>query len=349
MNICLICPRFTGPYGAERLVLNLSSELTKLGHFVTIYSHKFHPDCSSILSNDVKIVETGFPNIKNHDVSTLLDLVLMPNLARKVTGSYDIIHAINWQSAFGAICIKKIHGKKSKDVLILYHCTEPPRIVYDLKEMTLSNTTLWKRVLLIFIIPFLKYIDLYSVRRVNRIIAISDWTAKQIQQIYNIDADIIYPGIEIERFTKYSKDEAKTKLDISPDLKLYLSASKLHRRKRLDVALERYKEHSEKHQSKFIIIGDGEEKNRLEKLSKQMNLKNVEFLGRISDEDIPLYFMAADYFIFTAKDEPFGIAPLEAKVAGCELLGVNNQYPILSWKKSTEKVIAIYKKMSDLK
>lgn len=345
MNICLIFPKLIKPYGAERLVLNLSSELAKLGHSVTIYTHRFHLDCSRKLSDEVKIVETGFPNIKNHDVSTLLDLLLMPNLARKVEGSYDIIHAINWQSTFGAVCINKIHGKKYKNVPILYHCTEPPRIVYDLKDITFSNASFWKRFLLGFIIPSIKYIDLYSVKRANKIIAISDWTEKQIKAIYNLNAEIIYPGIEINRFTRYSKVEAKKILGLSPDLKVYLSASKLHRRKRLDIALDIYKKHSENHQSKFFIIGDGDEKSHLERLSQEMKLSNVNFLGRISDDDIPLYFMAADYFIFTAKDEPFGIAPLEAKVSKCKLLGNVSEYPIISWNDSARKIHEVYERM----
>jgi len=345
MRICFIFPRFTGPYGAERLILKMSSELTHLNHNITIYTHKFHLSCKDIVSSKVKIVETGFPPIKDHDIASFLDLILMPNLALKINGNYDIFHLVNWQSAFGGFLAKILHSKYRK-IPFIYHCTEPPRIVYDLKDITLSKYPFSKKILLKFILPILKYVDKYSVRRLDKIISISDWTAKQVREIYSRDSEIVYPGVEIERFKRYSKEVARKKLRLDRDTKLFISVSKLHRRKRIDKALRIYEEFSKSfRKSKFLIIGDGPEKQNLKNLVKKMNLKNVEFLGRISDDEIPVYYAAADYFIFTAKNEPFGIAPLEAKVAGCELLGVNTHYPILSWEDSTKKVIEIYERI----
>jgi glycosyltransferase involved in cell wall biosynthesis len=51
---------------------------------------------------------------------------------------------------------------------------------------------------------------------------------------------------------------------------------------------------------------------------------------------------AADYFIFTAFKEPFGIAPLEAKAAGCKVIPQELPYPLLNWKEHAQKVAALY-------
>lgn len=44
--------------------------------------------------------------------------------------------------------------------------------------------------------------------------------------------------------------------------------------------------------------------------------KNVEFLGLLSDEEIVKVYQYAKAFLFTARNEDFGIAPLEALAAG---------------------------------
>lgn len=347
LKLCFVFPRFTGPYGSERHLMNLALCLAEKNYEVTIYTHKFHAMFGPLLSKKIRIVETGFLNVENHDIATFLDLLLMPNLALKVRGKHDLILAMKWQSALGVFLTKKFHKRYSRTPTV-YHCNEPPRFIYDLIEATLSQVSYFKRFLIMFITPIVKYIDKYTVKKFDLIIANSDQTAGQIRKIYARDSQIVYPGIEIERFKRYGKKEARAKLKLSEDLKLFLSVSKLHRRKRIDKALKIYEEYSKNlEKSMFFIVGEGAEEQNLRQLVRTMNLKNVEFLGRISGEEVPLYYSAADYFIFTAKDEPFGIAPLEAKVSGCTILGIECPYPILSWKGSTERTVEVYRTASE--
>lgn len=343
LKLCFIFPKFTGPYGSERHIINLARCLAEMSHEVTIYTHKLHVTCKPRLSKKVRIVETGFLDTKNHDLATLLDLLLMPNLALKVRGSYDLILAMKWQSVLGVFLTKKFH-KRYRLTPTGYHCNEPPRFIYDLREATLSHASYFKRFLLMFITTIVKYIDRHLVKKFDMIIANSDQTAEQIKRIYARYSQVVYPGIEIERFNRFSKEEARKKMKLSEDLKVFLSVSKLHPRKRIDKALKIYEKYSKNfRKSTFFIVGEGPEEHNLRRLAKTLNLKNVEFVGRIPDEEVPLYYSAADYFIFTAKDEPFGIAPLEAKASGCTLLGIESPYSILSWKDSTERAVEVYR------
>jgi len=63
-------------------------------------------------------------------------------------------------------------------------------------------------------------------------------------------------------------------------------------------------------------------------------------IGVISGEAVVLYNAAADYFLFTAKNEPFGIAPQEARVAGVKVLPKGRPYPILTWQESTKNLLS---------
>jgi glycosyltransferase involved in cell wall biosynthesis len=61
----------------------------------------------------------------------------------------------------------------------------------------------------------------------------------------------------------------------------------------------------------LFIIGDGQERRKLEKLAK----KNIEFLGWQSNEEVRNYYRGCKAFIFPGEED-FGIAPVEAQACG---------------------------------
>jgi len=331
MKIAFIFPKFTGPYGGERLVLKLSSELIDLGLEVTIYTHRFNNSCNSLKHKNLKIVDNKSLISKNHNVSTLLSFFYMPLLINKISSDFDIICGVGWQSAYGLYLLQEKNPEiKNK---LVYYCLEPPRFLYDL-QVANSDFNLLSKIFIKLLSPFIKNKDKKSVSEIKNIFSISSWTSEQVQNIYKRKSDIIYPGIEIERFKKFKKSEARKILGINQEEKIFLSVSKLHYRKRIDKALKLFKE-KEDNFSKFYIIGSGPEKENLIKLVDDFKLQNkIQFLGKLSDEKLVLYNNAADYFIFTALNEPFGIAPLEAKVAGCKIIPEDIKQPVCSWKET---------------
>lgn len=66
----------------------------------------------------------------------------------------------------------------------------------------------------------------------------------------------------------------------------------------------------------IFIIGGGEEKPRLEKLSKSLKCKNVHFLGYFGNDyikELREFYRRADVFVFPSVwDEPLGLVALEA-------------------------------------
>ncbi len=64
---------------------------------------------------------------------------------------------------------------------------------------------------------------------------------------------------------------------------------------------------------KLIVCGDGEEKSKLEKLSKELGIADrVEFKGFVSPQDLPEYYATADVFCRPSLSEGLGISFLEA-------------------------------------
>jgi glycosyltransferase involved in cell wall biosynthesis len=65
------------------------------------------------------------------------------------------------------------------------------------------------------------------------------------------------------------------------------------------------------------IIGDGSQRGALEKIAG----KNIEFLGRISDDEIVEVYKMVRGFIMPQKEDA-GIAPIEAMAAGIPVYGL---------------------------
>lgn len=67
----------------------------------------------------------------------------------------------------------------------------------------------------------------------------------------------------------------------------------------------------------YIIIGDGDDRERLEKIARDLNVKdNVIFKGFVSNEKLNFYYKNCDLFILPSKKEGFGIVFLEALCFG---------------------------------
>jgi len=84
---------------------------------------------------------------------------------------------------------------------------------------------------------------------------------------------------------------------------------------------------------KFIIGGDGPERENLQKLARQLQITNhVIFLGRVPHKDVPIYYAISDLFIQTPISD--GLSPSMKEAMACGLpvistaVGVNSEYII---------------------
>src|SRR2546423_442928 len=138
--------------------------------------------------------------------------------------------------------------------------------------------------------------DLRASQQPNYYIANSRLVAERIRKIYKREAHVIPPPIEVNRF------------HMSNDIQdYYLVLSRLMPYKRIDLAIEACKRMNRR----LIVIGDGPDRARLEKLGDD----RIEFLGRQSDQIVNYYAARCRALLFPGEED-FGMAPLEANAAG---------------------------------
>ncbi|MGM0379663.1 MAG: glycosyltransferase [Bacillota bacterium] len=127
---------------------------------------------------------------------------------------------------------------------------------------------------------------------------------------------VIPTGIDFEKYQFSNKEITRLKNKfIKKDEKLLCTVSRLSDEKNLFFLLKSIKYIKENTNNKFkhIIIGDGGQKEKIEKYIKENNLKNnIKLLGKVSPEEIPKYYLASDIFVFSSLSETQGMVILEA-------------------------------------
>lgn len=70
----------------------------------------------------------------------------------------------------------------------------------------------------------------------------------------------------------------------------------------------------------LVILGSGEEGERLRRIERELALNNVFWPGFVQYEDLPVYYGLASAFVHPAKSEPWGLVVNEAAASGLPLL-----------------------------
>jgi glycosyltransferase involved in cell wall biosynthesis len=138
--------------------------------------------------------------------------------------------------------------------------------------------------------------DLRASGRVDQFIAISHHIADRIKRHYDRDADVIYPPVDLHRFSVSGKDEG-----------FYLIVSAFAPYKRVDLAIEAC---NRTHRC-LKIIGAGQDAKRL----TEMAGPTVEMLGWQPDDVVRDYYARCSALLFPGEED-FGIVPLEVMACG---------------------------------
>lgn len=159
----------------------------------------------------------------------------------------------------------------------------------------------------------------HAARCAKKIFTVSNFSKKQIAEIYKISPDrvaVIPNGWEHFK----SIDSDSSVLEIFPQLKTadyYFTLGSLQKRKNLKWILEYARKNSSE---KFVISGkviNGMQSNELTALK---NLPNVKLLGYVSDGQVKWLMQNCKAFIFPSYYEGFGIPPLEALSVGAKIV-----------------------------
>jgi N-acetyl-alpha-D-glucosaminyl L-malate synthase BshA len=163
----------------------------------------------------------------------------------------------------------------------------------------------------------------FSINQSDGITAVSDFLKSDTYRHFAIKKDIeVIPNfIDLERFKRQKKDHFK--LAICPNgEKLVVHTSNFRKVKRIDDVVAVFFQLRQYTPSKLLLVGDGPERARIEKMCREMGMfDDVRFLGKL--DAIEEVLSVADLFLMPSESESFGLAALEALACEVPLITSN--------------------------
>ncbi len=146
---------------------------------------------------------------------------------------------------------------------------------------------------------------------------------------------VLNPAIDAEKFTPpLSYKEARHRLGLPDDKKVLLTVARLDPIKGHETVLRAMASLPNEVLTGlfYVIIGKGKMQPTLTSLVKELNLEPyVRFAGFVKDDDLPVWYGAANLFVLTSYIDPytrgmegFGMAFTEAQAAGLPVIGTQS-------------------------
>lgn len=313
------------PGGAARLAYDLASECVRLGHEVWMVSQ------ARDLTAPTYVVEQGLHVLRYRLASANgLDVLrhirhinaTMALLRQHVGAAPDVIHG---HDLFSYVAALRLYRSGCPRTCYSIHSPATDELAFAWKGQGARGSV--KQVLGQ---PVIRYYERQALKRSSALAAESSFTRSRIQTQYGrplSDRIQIIPGwIDHTRFAILSAEQsqqARQRLGWPQDRPVFFVLRRLDGRMGLDRLLHAVAELKASGHDAFIAIaGHGPERQPLEDLRQQLGLQsNVEFMGRLPDELLPLAYGACDASIIPTRAlECFGIIALEAMGAGRPVL-----------------------------
>ncbi|BFM40381.1 glycosyltransferase [Synechocystis sp. LKSZ1] len=187
--------------------------------------------------------------------------------------------------------------------LHICYCHTPMRYAWDLTFDYLDNSKVGRGLpgfLTRYLLHQLRQWDVISAHRVDYFIANSRHTARRIWRCYRREAKVIYPPVDLQRFTTQVQ-----KADY------YLTVCRLVSYKKVELIVQAFNQLG----LPLIVIGDGPELSRLQALARP----NIQLLGNQPNAVVEKYMAEAKAFVYAACED-FGIALVEAQACGTPVI-----------------------------
>ncbi|TRY49653.1 Glycosyl transferase, family 1 [Cryptosporidium tyzzeri] len=323
--------------GVSPHVSQLSASLVRLGHEVHLFTRattsayiiKVHDgvlyhECPFQLNSDFVTEIINMCNSFVYYMQRWEDgLTKVPDhpMLNNVNNGYrfNICHCHDWLAAPVLTSLRRI-GNNNRTTILTLHSTEYGRCgnqSYGGQSGRISD------------------IEREGSHTADRLICVSGVLAEEVCRLFGINRNkikVIFNGINCKTFDSVAMDDAgevKRQYGIGPLEPTFLCVARMALQKGVDLLIEavpgilKYR-----NDTKFIIVGDGHQKDEIVRRSHQLGIYNsIRFVGKKSGDDVIRLYKACDAVVVPSRNEPFGIVVLEGWTAGKPVVATTSGGP----------------------
>jgi glycosyltransferase involved in cell wall biosynthesis len=224
-------------------------------------------------------------------------LPLMPLAIEQLDlSAYDLVISSSHAVAKGVLT--------GPDQVHVSYVHSPIRYAWDLQHQYLNESRLTagpKSALARLILHYIRNWDVRTANSVDSFVSNSDFIARRIKKVYQRDADVINPPVDVEAFPVLEQKED-----------FYLTASRMVPYKKIDLIVEAF---AKMPQRRLVVIGDGPEMQKI----RAKAAPNVEIMGYQPFAVLRDRMRRARAFVFAAEED-FGISVVEAQACGTPVI-----------------------------
>lgn len=164
-------------------------------------------------------------------------------------------------------------------------------------------------------------IETRSVRRCDKIIAVSEFTKKRLMAEYGVkESSIVVIGEAIDlsgyELSDVEAQGLREEFDIRGKKIILFVGRVADKRKGLDILLRAFSMLPEKDQCVLVVIGGGDQEGARKTISELGISSNVRFTGYLDTLKLKKMFCLCDVFVSPSRLEGFGLTILQAMAAG---------------------------------
>ncbi|MGA2885218.1 MAG: glycosyltransferase family 4 protein [Halobacteriota archaeon] len=248
---------------------------------------------------------------------------LLRELRIEVKKQHSLVHlhsAFTWTTVFASLCIKKtpilVQCYEDRSLLQLFLET-PERVRYNYLASYLLKVFFFERALK---------------KRVDCFLVLNTAAERYFSRLVGAEKVHLSPmGIDFSIYRRIDKNRARDDLGLDSSKKYVLCVAGMVERKGLDYLIQSMPPIRERlPNTELLLVGEGYYKKHLQLLAQKLHIQDkIHFIPagdaepRVPDEELPLYYNAADVFVLPSLIEALGVVGIEAMACETPFIGTN--------------------------
>ncbi len=173
--------------------------------------------------------------------------------------------------------------------------------------------------------PIYKKAVEFSINNSDIVTTVSKSLKQDTLRLFDIKKDIkVIPNfIELDKYPEHTNEECQRSTLALPEERILVHVSNFRPVKRIKDVILIFDKILKQIPAKLLLVGEGPEREKVDKLIKKLNLKDkVLFLG--NSQEVNKILCYADLFLLPSETESFGLAALEAMAAKTPVICTNS-------------------------